>query len=58
MGFQFLVICSLLLANSIKDRLNKTVILDIKSSNVAYEDYVPRFNAEIGKTGHSNIKKE
>lgn len=46
------------LANSIKDKINKTVILDIKSSNVAYEKIVSLgFNAEIGKTGHSNIKK-
>jgi len=46
------------LANSIKDKVNKTVILDIKSSNVAYEKIISLgFNAEIGKTGHSNIKK-
>jgi len=46
------------LANSIKDKVNKTVILDIKSSNVAYEKIMSLgFNAEIGKTGHSNIKK-
>ena len=46
------------LAKSVKDRVNKTVILDIKSSNVAYEKIMSLgFNAEIGKTGHSNIKK-
>ena len=46
------------LANSIKDKVNKTVILDIKSSNVAYEKIISLgFKAEIGKTGHSNIKK-
>lgn len=48
------------LANSIatNDRNNQTIILDIKSSYVAYENIVSLgFKAEIGKTGHSNIKK-
>ena len=48
------------LANSIttKDKKNQTIILDIKSSNTAYEKIISLgFKAEIGKTGHSNIKK-
>ena len=48
------------LANSIttKDKNNQTIILDIKSSHIAYEKIISLgFNAEIGKTGHSNIKK-
>ena len=48
------------LSNSleIKDKENQTVILDIKSSYVAYDKIISfGLNAEIGKTGHSNIKK-
>jgi phosphomannomutase len=46
------------LANSIKEKENKTVILDIKSSQVAYNKILSLgLKAEIGKTGHSNIKK-
>ena len=48
------------LANSIttKDKNNQTIILDIKSSHTAYEKIISLgFKAEIGKTGHSNIKK-
>ena len=48
------------LSNSleIKDKENHTVILDIKSSYVAYDKIISfGLNAEIGKTGHSNIKK-
>ena len=48
------------LANSItvNDKKNKTIILDIKSSDIAYEKIISLgFKAEIGKTGHSNIKK-
>ena len=48
------------LANSIttKDKNKQTIILDIKSSHVAYEKIISLgFKAEIGKTGHSNIKK-
>ena len=48
------------LANSISknDKNNQTIILDIKSSYVAYENIMSLgFKAEIGKTGHSNIKK-
>ncbi len=48
------------LANSIttNDKKNQTIILDIKSSYVAYEQILSLgFKAEIGKTGHSNIKK-
>ena len=48
------------LANSIttKDKNNQTIILDIKSSHIAYEKIISLgFKAEIGKTGHSNIKK-
>jgi phosphomannomutase len=46
------------LATSIKEKENKTVILDIKSSYVAYEKIISLgLKAEIGKTGHSNIKK-
>ena len=48
------------LSNSleIKDKKNQTVILDIKSSYVAYDKIISfGLNAEIGKTGHSNIKK-
>ena len=48
------------LANSIttNDKKNQTIILDIKSSYVAYENIISLgFKAEIGKTGHSNIKK-
>ena len=48
------------LANSIttKDKNKQTIILDIKSSHIAYEKIISLgFKAEIGKTGHSNIKK-
>ena len=48
------------LANSIakNDKKNQTIILDIKSSYIAYENIISLgFKAEIGKTGHSNIKK-
>ena len=48
------------LANSIatNDKNIQTIILDIKSSYVAYENITSLgFKAEIGKTGHSNIKK-
>ena len=48
------------LANSIatNDKNNQTIILDIKSSYTAYENILSLgFKAEIGKTGHSNIKK-
>ena len=48
------------LANSItiSDKKNQTIILDIKSSYIAYEKITSLgFKAEIGKTGHSNIKK-
>ena len=48
------------LANSIatNDKIIQTIILDIKSSYVAYENIISLgFKAEIGKTGHSNIKK-
>ena len=48
------------LSNSleINDKENQTVILDIKSSYVAYDKIISfGLNAEIGKTGHSNIKK-
>ena len=48
------------LSNSleIKDKKNQTVILDIKSSYIAYDKIISfGLNAEIGKTGHSNIKK-
>ncbi len=48
------------LANSITtiDKKNQTIILDIKSSYIAYENIISQgFKAEIGKTGHSNIKK-
>jgi phosphomannomutase len=48
------------LANSIttNDKENQTIILDIKSSYIAYENIISLgFKAEIGKTGHSNIKK-
>ena len=48
------------LANSItrNDKENQTIILDIKSSYIAYESIISLgFKAEIGKTGHSNIKK-
>ena len=48
------------LANSItkNNKNNQTIILDIKSSYVAYENIISLgFKAEIGKTGHSNIKK-
>jgi phosphomannomutase len=48
------------LSNSleVKDKKNQTVILDIKSSYVAYDKIISfGLNAEIGKTGHSNIKK-
>ena len=48
------------LANSIttNDKENQTIILDIKSSYIAYENIISLgFKAEIGKTWHSNIKK-
>ncbi len=42
----------------VKNKKNHTVILDIKSSQLAYNKIISfGFNAEIGKTGHSNIKK-
>jgi len=48
------------LANSIttNDKKNQTIILDIKSSYLAYKNIISLgFKVEIGKTGHSNIKK-
>ena len=48
------------LSSSLKleDKKNQTVILDIKSSYIAYEKILSLgLNVEIGKTGHSNIKK-
>ena len=48
------------LCNSIKinSNINQTVILDIKSSLVAFDKILSfGLSAEIGKTGHSNIKK-
>ena len=48
------------LAHSIKvkNKEDYTVILDIKSSYVAYDKIMSLgLNVEIGKTGHSNIKK-
>jgi phosphomannomutase len=48
------------LSNSleVKNRAHHTIILDIKSSYVAYDKIISfGFNVEIGKTGHSNIKK-
>ena len=48
------------LANSIatRDKNKQTIILDIKSSHTAYQKIISLgFKAEIGKTGHSNIKK-
>ena len=48
------------LANSVtnKDKNNQTIILDIKSSHTAYQKIISLgFKAEIGKSGHSNIKK-
>ena len=48
------------LCNSIKinSHINQTVILDIKSSLVAFDKILSfGLSAEIGKTGHSNIKK-
>ncbi|MDC3116832.1 phosphomannomutase/phosphoglucomutase, partial [Alphaproteobacteria bacterium] len=48
------------LANSLeaKDKGDHTVILDIKSSSIAYDKIKSLgLNVEIGKTGHSNIKK-
>ena len=48
------------LARSIEteNKTNNTVILDIKSSSVAYDKIISLgLNVEIGKTGHSNIKK-
>ena len=48
------------LAKSIatNDKQDQTIILDIKSSHIAYENIISQgFKAEIGKTGHSNIKK-
>ena len=41
-----------------KNKKDNTVILDIKSSSVAYDEIKSLgLNVEIGKTGHSNIKK-
>ncbi len=41
-----------------KNRSDHTVILDIKSSSVAFDKIKSLgLNVEIGKTGHSNIKK-
>ncbi|MDC6451275.1 phosphomannomutase/phosphoglucomutase [Alphaproteobacteria bacterium] len=48
------------LSNSLEfeNRENRTIILDIKSSYAAYDKILSfGFKAEIGKTGHSNIKK-
>jgi len=48
------------LARSIEaeNKKDNTVILDIKSSSVAYDEIISLgLNVEIGKTGHSNIKK-
>ncbi|MDC1356264.1 phosphomannomutase/phosphoglucomutase [Pseudomonadota bacterium] len=48
------------LSNSleVENKEHSTIILDIKSSHVAYDKILSfGFNAEIGKTGHSNIKK-
>ncbi|MFL2818650.1 MAG: phosphomannomutase/phosphoglucomutase [Candidatus Puniceispirillales bacterium] len=48
------------LAQSIEfeNKTDHTVILDIKSSSVAYDEIKSLgLNVEIGKTGHSNIKK-
>jgi phosphomannomutase len=43
---------------NIKNEKNKTVILDIKSSHIAFNKILENgFNAEIWKTGHSQIKK-
>ncbi len=42
----------------VENKTDHTVILDIKSSSVAYNEIVSLgLNVEIGKTGHSNIKK-
>ena len=42
----------------IENKTDHTVILDIKSSSVAYDEIMSLgLNEEIGKTGHSNIKK-
>ena len=42
----------------IENKADHTVILDIKSSSVAYDKIMSLgLNVEIGKTGHSNIKK-
>ncbi len=41
-----------------KNKSDHTIILDIKSSSVAYDKIKSLgLNVEIGKTGHSNIKK-
>ena len=48
------------LSNSleVENRRLHTIILDIKSSQLAYDKIVSfGFKAEIGRTGHSNIKK-
>ncbi len=48
------------LSNSleVKNRGHNIIILDIKSSYVAYDKIISfGFKVEIGKTGHSNIKK-
>ena len=43
---------------NIKNKKNKTVILDIKSSHIAYNQIFKNgLNVEIWKTGHSHIKK-
>ncbi|MDA9657262.1 phosphomannomutase/phosphoglucomutase [Alphaproteobacteria bacterium] len=42
----------------VENKTDHTVILDIKSSSVAYDEIKSLgLNVEIGKTGHSNIKK-
>ena len=42
----------------VENKTDHTVILDIKSSSVAYDEIMSLgLNVEIGKTGHSNIKK-
>ena len=46
------------LSKSLVKDINKTVILDIKSSQVAYDQIIKNgFKVEIWKTGHSHIKK-
>ena len=46
------------LSNAIVKNKDKTIILDIKSSQVAYNKIIENgFKVEIWKTGHSHIKK-